>query len=191
VRIEGSGEDEFSAGSSNRNLRFDYGEELAGADTITTNTDKYAEYDYRYDRDTGDVERTLGDAAGTDGKADRPSGGDQTNADEISGFTSTASGTNPRAYLDLDEGFPITGWEYERRIFEDALLGRGADQEHTEETNSSFDYPDDTLDHLGIDSAYLAADVINVIDNDHPTEDCTTNKKPRHEHKNTLRGLKM
>ena len=190
-RIEGSGKNELSAGSSNRNLRFDYGEELAGADTITTDADKYAEYDYRYDRDTGDVERTLGDAKGTDGKTDRPSGGDQTNADEISGFTSTASGTNPRAYLDLDEGFPITGWEYERRIFEEALLGGGADQEHTEETNSSFDYPDDPLDHLGIDSAYLASDVMNVIDNESHTEDCTTNKKPRHEHKNTLRGLKM
>ena len=45
-RIEGSGEDELSAGGSNRDLRFDYGEELAGADTITTNADKYAEYDY-------------------------------------------------------------------------------------------------------------------------------------------------
>ena len=33
--------------------------------------------------------------------------------------------------------------------------------------------------------------MMNIIDNDSHTEDCTTNKKPRHEHKNTLRGLKM
>jgi hypothetical protein len=190
-RIEGSGKNELSAGSSNRNLRFDYGEELAGADTITTDADKYAEYDYGYDRDTGNVERTLGDATGADGKVDRPSRGDQTNADRVPADAPTASEANPRTDLGFNDELPITGWEYERRIFEEALLGRGADQEHTEETNSIFDYPDDTLDHLGIDSAYLAADVINVIDNDSHTEDCATNKKPRHEHKNTLRGLKM
>ena len=190
-RIEGSGEDELSAGGSNRDLRFDYGEELAGADTITTNADKYAEYDYGYDRNTGDVERPLGDAKGTAGKDDRPSGEDQTNADEISGFTSTASGTNPRADLGFNDELPITGWESERGVFEEALLVRGADQEYAEETNSGFAYPDNPLDHLGIDSAYLAADMMNIIDNDSHTEDCTTNKKPHHEHKNTLRGLKM
>ena len=168
-RIEGSGKNELSAGSSNRNLRFDYGEELAGADTITTNTDRYAEYDYRYDRDTGDVERTLGDATGTDGKADRPSGEDQTNADEISEFTSTASGTNPRAYLNLDEG----------------LLGRGTDQEYSEKADSDFSYSDCPVDNLGIDSAYLVADMINILDNDHPIEDCTTKKRPPHNKKNT------
>ena len=190
-RIEGSGEDELSAGGSNRDLRFDYGEELAGADTITTNTDKYAEYDYGYDRNTGDVERPLGDAKGTAGKADRPSGGDKTNADRVPADAPTASETNPRADLEFNDELSITGWESERRIFEEALLFRGADQEYAEETNSGFAYPDDSLDHLGIDSAYLAADMMNIIDNDHPIEDCTTNKKPHHEHKNTLRGLKM
>ncbi len=43
--------------------------------------------------------------------------------------------------------------------------------------------------HLGSDSAYLAAEVINIIDNDTHIEDCTTMKKPRHEHKNTLGGM--
>ena len=30
---------------------------------------------------------------------------------------------------------------------------------------------------------------MNIIDNDTYTEDCITNKKPHHEHKNTLGGM--
>ncbi len=30
---------------------------------------------------------------------------------------------------------------------------------------------------------------MNIIDNDTHTEDCTTNKKTHHEHKNTLGGM--
>ena len=190
-RFEGSGKNELSAGSSNRNLRFDYGEELAGADTITTNADKYAEYDYGYDRNTGNVERDKRVAGTADREIEFSLGTDAGNADRISGHATKTSTADSVTDIDLDEGFPITGWEYERRIFKEALLGRGADQEHTEETNSIFDYPDDTLDHLGIDSAYLAADMMNIIDNESHTEDCTANKRPHHEHKNTLRGLKM
>ena len=188
-RIEGSGQNELSAGNSNRNLRFNHGEELESTDTITTNTDRYAEYDYGYDRNTGNVERTLGDAAGAVGQADFSRRGNTANADRISGYASTASGADSDGDLDLSGELPITGWESERGILEEALFGRGTNQNQPEETNLGFSYPDDSLNHLGSDSAYLAAEVINIIDNDTHIEDCTTMKKPRHEHKNTLGGM--
>ena len=68
-RIEGSGEDEFSAGGSDRDLRFNYGEELARADSVPTDADRYAEYYDEYDRNAGDLERPLGYAAGAVGQA--------------------------------------------------------------------------------------------------------------------------
>ena len=188
-RIEGSGEDEFSAGGSDRNLRFDYGEELARADSVSTDTDRFAEYDDEYDGNSGDMERPVGYAAGAVGQADFSRGGNAANADRVSGFASKTSAADSDGGLDLDGELPITGWESERGILEEALLGRGTDQEQSEENDLGFSYPDDPLDHLGSDSAYLAADVMNILDNDTHTEDCTTNKKPHHEHKNTLGGM--
>ena len=188
-RIEGSGEDEFSAGGSDRNLRFDYGEELARADSVSTDTDRFAEYDDEYDGNSGDMERPVGYAAGAVGQADFSRGGNAANADRVSGFASKTSAADSDGGLDLDGELPITGWEYERGILEEALLGGGADQEQPEENDLGFTYPDDSLDHLGVDSAYLAAELMNIIDNDTHTEDCTTNKKPRNEHKNTLGGM--
>ena len=188
-RIEGSGENEFSTGGSDRNLRFDYGEELARADSITADSDRYAEYDDEYNRNAGDVERPFGYAAGAVGQADFSRRGNQANADRISGYASETSGANTIADLNLSGELPNTGWESERGILEEALLGGGTNQEQPEEHYSSFTYSDDSLDNLGTDSAYLAAEVMNIIDNDTHTEDCTTTKKPHHEHKNTLGGI--
>ena len=145
--------------------------------------------DDEYNGDTGDVERPLGYAAGAVGQADFSHRGNTANAERVSGYASTASAADSDGGLDLDGELPITGWEYERGILEEALLGGGTNQKQPEEDYSSFSYPDDSLDHLGTDSAYLAADVMNIIDNDTHTEDCTTNKKTHHEHKNTLGGM--
>ena len=122
-------------------------------------------------------------------QADFSRRGNTANADRISGYASTASGADSDGDLDLSGELPITGWESERGILEEALFGRGTNQNQPEETNLGFSYPDDSLNHLGSDSAYLAAEVINIIDNDTHIEDCTTMKKPRHEHKNTLGGM--
>ncbi len=188
-RIEGSGEDEFSAGGSDRDLCFDYGEELARADSIPTDADRYAKHDDEYNGNACNVERPLGYATGTVGQADFSRGGNTANADRVSGYTSGTGKTDSISDLDLNEGFPITGWEYERGILKEALFGRGTDQEQPEEDYSSFSYHDYPAGDLGIDSAYLAADVMNILDNSSHTEDCTTTKKPRHEHKNTLGGM--
>jgi len=188
-RIEGTGEDEFSAGGSDGDLRFDYGEELARADSISADANRYTQYDDEHNGNAGNVERPLGYAAGAVGQADFSRRGNTANADRISGYASTASGADSDGDLDLSGELPITGWESERGILEEALFGRGTNQNQPEETNLGFSYPDDSLNHLGSDSAYLAAEVINIIDNDTHIEDCTTMKKPRHEHKNTLGGM--
>ena len=166
-----------------------YREELARADSVPTDADRYAEYDDEYNGNSGDLERPLGYAAGAVGQADFSRRGNTANADRISGYASTASGADSDGDLDLSGELPITGWESKRGILEEALLGRGTDQEQSEENDLGFSYTDDPLDHLGSDSAYLAAEVINIIDNDTHIEDCTTMKKPRHEHKNTLGGM--
>ena len=188
-RIEGSGENEFSAGGSDRNLRFDNGEELAGANSVSTDADRYAQYNDEHDGDVGDVERPLGYAGGTVGKADLSRSTNGANADRISEYASETSGADSSGDLNFSGELPITGWENERGILEEALLGRGTDEQSLEENDSGFVYPNDSLNHLGTDTAYLAADMINILDNDTHTEDCTTTKKPRHEHKNTLGGM--
>lgn len=45
--------------------------------------------------------------------------------------------------------------------------------------------PDGSADHLGTDTAYLFADLTNIIDEDSPVEDCTTMHQPRRQKKNT------
>lgn len=188
-RIEGTGENEFSAGGSDRDLCFDYGEELAGADSISADADRYAQHDDEHNGNAGNVERDKRFAGTADRGTQISLGTDTANADRVSRYSSKASTADSNSNLNFDGELPITGWESERGILEEALLGGGTDQEQPEEDYISFSYPDDSLDHLGIDSAYLAADVMNIIDNDTYTEDCTTNKKPRHEHKNTLGGM--
>ena len=189
MRIEGSGKDEFSAGSPNRDLRFNYGEELAGADTIPADADRYAQYDDEYNGNSGDMERDERFAGTADRGTQILLGTDTANADRVSRYASGTGKADSISDLDLDGELPITGWESERGILEEALLGRGTDQEQSEENDLGFSYPDDPLDHLGSDSAYLAADVMNILDNNTHTEDCTSMKKPRHEHKNTLGGM--
>lgn len=188
-RIEGSGEDEFSAGGSDRDPRFDNREELAGADSISADADRYVEHDDEYDGNAGDVERDKRAAGTADRKTEFSLGTDTGNADRVSRYATETSAADSDGDLDLDGELPITGWESERGILEEALLGGRANQEQPEETDFGFAYPDDSLNHLGSDSAYLAADVMNILDNNTHTEDCTTTKKPRHEHKNTLGGI--
>ena len=187
-RIEGSGEDEFSAGGSDRNLRFNYGEELAGVDTIPADTDRYAEHDDEHNGNAGNMERDKRVAGTADREIKFSLGTDTGNADRISGHASKTSTSDSVTDFGLDEELPNTGWEHERGIFEEALLGRGTDQEYSEKADSDFSDSDYPADNLGIDSAYLVADMMNILDNDHPTKDCTTQKRPPHNKKNTQSG---
>ena len=188
-RIEGSGKDEFSAGGSDRDLRFDNGEELARTDSIPTDADRYAQYDDEYNGNSGDMERDERFAGTADRGTQILLGTDTANADRVSRYASGTGKADSISDLDLDGELPITGWESERELLTATLIGGTDGEAEFEEADFGFAYPDYPADHLGIDSAYLAADVMNILDNDTHTEDCTTNKKPHHEHKNTLGGM--
>ena len=50
---------------------------------------------------------------------------------------------------------------------------------------NAFSYPNGGADRLGTDTAYLFADLTNIIDEDAPVEDCTTMHQPRRQKKNS------
>ena len=147
-----------------------------------------AEYALGTDENTGDMERALGYAGGAIGAADSSRRADGTDSDGVSGDASSTGGADSDGDLDLDGELPVTGWESERELLTATLYGGTDGETPLEADGFRFTDPDDLVDHLGIDSAYLAADVINILDNDHPTEDCTMQKRPPHNKKNTQSG---
>ena len=122
----------------------------------------------------------------------------QAQAEQIQTATSTsmesfqsqasAGGADSDGDLDLDGELPITGWESERELLTATLIGGTDGEAELEEADFGFAYPDYSADHLGIDSAYLAADVMNILDNDSRVEDCTTMNQPQKNKKNTQSG---
>ena len=147
-----------------------------------------AEYALGADENAGDMERPLGYAGGTAGADDSSCEEDGTDPDGVSGDASGASGADSSGDLDLNGDLPITGWESERELLTAALLGGTDGEAEFEEADFGFAYPDYSADHLGVDSAYLAADMMNILDNDSHTEDCTTMNQPPHNKKNTQSG---
>ncbi len=78
-----------------------------------------------------------------------------------------------------------TGWEYEREVFIQYQSGGGETESSCEDTVFPGFDTDSYYSNNGNDIAYLVADLTNILDDDHPVEDCTTMKKPRKERKNT------
>ena len=166
-----------------RAVRGGYRAELESNDWITENADGYA------DRDTG-----------RSGTAYYPFGFDEgtpaaeRNADEIhrgngngDGGISEADGRERSGIYRTDENgnaeYVLTGWENERAIFENALYGRGQDEEMLEESILDFADPDSYFNHLGTDTAFLVAELTDIIDSTPYVEDCTTMKHPRQKKK--------
>ena len=188
ARAEGSGTEKSGCSKADDEIRFRSGEVMDGDDSTATDTNQYARFNSGIAENAGDMERPLGYAGGTDSAADSSRRTDGTDPDGVSGDTSGASGTDSSGNLDLDRDLPVTGWECERELLTATLLGGTNGEAEFEADCFGFAYPDYTVDHLGIDSAYLAADVMNIIDNDSHTEDCTTMNQPPHNKKNTQSG---
>ena len=186
--VEGSGTEKSGRGKADNEIRFRTGEVMDGDDSTATDTNQYARFNSGIAENAGDVERTLRYAGRTVEGADGSRRADGADTDGVSGDTSTAGGADSDGDLDLYGNHPITGWESERELLSAALFGGTEGEAECEETDYGFADPDDLVDHLGIDSAYLAADVMNILDNDHPTEDCTMQKRPPHNKKNTQSG---
>ena len=185
ARAEGSGTEKSGRGKADDELRFRIGEVMDGADSAATDTNQYARFDSGIAENVGDMERPIGYAGGAVEGADGSRRTDGADTDGVSGDTSTAGGADSDGDLDLNGNLPITGWESERELFTTTILGGTDGETPLEAGGFRFTYPDDLVDSLGIDSAYLAADVMNIIDNDSHTEDCTTMNQPPHNKKNT------
>ena len=186
--IESTGKDEFGESGADSDLYRGAGEGLDSVDSDAEKPIRDAEYALGTDENTGDMERPLGYAGGATGAADSSRGADGTDSDGVSADTSSSDGSDSDGDLDLDGELPVTGWESERELLTATLYG-GTDGETQLEADSfGFAYPDYPDDHLGIGSAYLAADVMNILDNDSHTEDCTTMNQPPHNKKNTQSG---
>lgn len=74
--------------------------------------------------------------------------------------------------------YVFTGWESERELFTESLFGTGNGESVCETEYADWAYPDGGADRLGTDTAYLFADLTNIIDEDAPVEDCTTTHYP-------------
>lgn len=82
-----------------------------------------------------------------------------------------------------DTGTGETGWENERGIWEGNLTGAGTDEAYFEEAVLDLDDSQPDLIAVGMDAAYLAADLSRLID-DRPVEDCTTRHfRPERKHR--------
>ena len=167
--VEGSGTEKSGRGKANDELPFRTGEVVDGNGATPADTNQYARFNSGITENTGNMERPLGYARGAVEGAD-------------------GSRRSDGSDLDLNGDLPITGWESERELLTATLLG-GTDGEAVfEEADFGFAYPDYPVDHLGVDSAYLAADMMNILDNDRHTEDCTTQNQPPRNKKNTQSG---
>ena len=188
ARAEGTGTEESGRGKANDELPFRTGEVVDGNGATPADTNQYARFNSGITENTGDVERPLGYAGGTADAADSSRRADGADTDGVSGDASAAGGTDSDDDLNLDGNLPITGWESERELFTTTILGGTDGETPLEADGFRFTDPDDLSDNLGIDSAYLAADVMNILDNDTHVEDCTTMNQPPRNKKNTQSG---
>ena len=166
-----------------RAVRGGYRAELESNDWLTENAGGYAD---QYDADIGNVDnqRRTGtvyerSAQYTYRKQYGLSGG----GDGISSRNEESRGGIYRINSNGNIGYRETGWENERAIFEESLYCRGQDEEVLEESIWDFSDADSIAYHLGTDTAYLAAELTDIIDSTPYVEDCTTMKQPRQKQK--------
>ena len=72
------------------------------------------------------------------------------------------------------EGYCLTGWENERRIFEAFILGEGISYYRDETPDVDLIDTGSHTDNYDAALGYLVADLTDIIDEDRPIEDCTT-----------------
>lgn len=176
--IKGYGESAYEESGNVRPLYGDHGCELEGTDRCDEYADRYA---------CSDTE--IADGAGNQGghhlvygwadhDTDRvcreQSGADRT----VHGDDGTDDGSIYREDEYGNREYVLTGWESERELFTESLFGTGNGESVHQAEYTDWAYPDGSADHLGTDTAYLFADLTNIIDEDAPVEDCTTTHYP-------------
>lgn len=183
--FEGYSESADQESGNLRSLYGDYGCKLEGVDCGDEYAGRYAFGDTGF-ADQADNER------GTHlvyGSADRDTDRvrrEQSGADRaVHGDDGTDGDSIYRTDEYGNREFILTGWESERAILTESLFGAGNGESVYEAEYLDLADPDGSADHLGTDTAYLFADLTNIIDEDSPVEDCTTMHQPRRQKKNT------
>ena len=182
--IKEYGESTYEESGNRRPLYGGDGRELEGSDR----RDEYAD---RYALSDTEIADRAGNQRGTHlvyGTADRDT--DRVRR-ELPGTDRTVhrnDGTDGNSIYREDEygnrEYVITGWESERTVFTESLFGTGNGENVYETEYMDLADPDGGADPLGTDTAYLFADLTNIIDEDAPVEDCTTMRHPQHRKKN-------
>lgn len=159
-------------------MRYSDGEELVRNDWPSAGTDSAT----GRNSDSGGA---AGDQGGTGGVS-RPEGaavGESLNGNAVGG---TEFSAKDGAVSGRDNEEPVvTGWEDQRKLFTESLFGAGENEQiHGQ---AVLDSPDSfgSAGDIGIDIAYLSADVAEIIDEDYRPQDSTIMKK----HKKKKRAL--
>jgi len=163
-----------AAGREGASMRSRDRTQLGGADCFPESADRYPVRnsersdgrDYQK-RAEGLHESAAGNPAGKWQEDSRNNGSvSSANADSGSG-ADAANGAG--IHRDAD-----TGWEDQRAVFEAALYSHGSSETLYQE--AVLDIHDSQLDlaAVGIDAAYLAANLSELTDENRPIEDCTT-----------------
>ena len=181
--IERAGQTADANGGASRAVYRSYRAELESNDWFTENAGRYAG---RNDADIGNTnnQRRTGtvyerSAQYIDSEQYGLSGG----GDEISNRNEESRSGIYRINSNGDIGYRETGWENERAIFEDSLYCGGQDGEMFNQSVLYFADSDSRFDHLGTDTAFLVAELTDILDSTPYVEDCTTMKQPRQKKK--------
>lgn len=188
-RTESTGEKKSERFIRDADMRGCYGEELVGTYSNTNSTDRVSKNAFGQIGYPDDQTGTGGLYESTDSSADQESTADGRNAERISDCADKTSGDDSDSDIGFNETITVTGWENERGIFKAALFGKTVYKETLPEAYTSLSSADSVLDDLGADTAYLAAELTGLIDEDKPVEDSTTTQKLHHERKNTLGSM--
>lgn len=188
--LEGSGATANEDGGESRALLHGYGEQLEGYGRRPTYRDRDAEkhsgrsesvshrgnaaesYE-RSDSSAGTVYQRIG----SDHK-EFSEGDDDYIIGNSEGFEESSAGFR----TDDEHGskeYCVTGWEYERGIFEVFILGEGISYYSDETPDVNFTDTGSHTDDYDASLGYLVADLTDIIDEDRPIEDCTTIHYPK------------
>ena len=170
-RVEKSVAPADAGGAGNSALRYRDREELGGYNWTTAVTDSNA------GRDSigGGTAGYQGRVTGLLGQQDAGVGGlhtgrpiSDTGFPEGTGAVGESNGEEP----------VLTGWENERQLFTESLLGAGQDEGILDTAVLDIADTFGGTDTFGSDLAYLAADIAGIIDENHRPQDSTTMRQP-------------
>lgn len=160
-----------------------YRAELESDDWLTENANRYADRD---DADIGnaDNQRRTGTVYERSAQyIDSEQYGLSGSGDEISNRNEESCNGIYRINSNGDIGYRETGWENERAIFEESLYCGGQNEEMFDQSVLDFSDADSGAHHMGTDTAFLVAELTDILDSTPYVEDCTTMKHPRQKKK--------